>query len=73
VGLSGRRALYGISEAAWNLPLNMRLIPAKENKNSFTAKQVNDLLGNKKLPFGQELTVNALDSNYASPEYIANT
>lgn len=73
VGLSGRRPLYGMREAAWNLPLNMRLIPVYENKNSFTAKQVNALLDNKELPFGQELTVNALDSNYASPEYIADT
>lgn len=73
VGLSARCPLYGLSEPAWNLPLNMRLIPAKENKNSFTAKQVNDLLNNEALPFGRELTVNALDSHYASPEYIAGT
>lgn len=51
----------------------MGLVPFDENKNSFTAKQVNGLLGDKSLPLYNELTVNALDSNYASPEYIAQT
>lgn len=73
VGLSGRRPLYTTSEPAWNLPLSLRLIPFEQNKNSFTAQQVNDLLNNKDLPFQEELTVNVLDSNYSSPEYIADT
>jgi len=73
VGLSARTRLYGTSTAPWNLPLSMRLIPFAENRNSFTAKQVNDLLNNKDLPFGNALTVNALDSAYSSPEYIADT
>ena len=73
VGLSGRRPLYGLSEPPWNLPLSMRLLPWAENKNSFTARQVNDLLDNEDLPFRNELTVNALDSQYGSPEYIADT
>jgi len=73
VGLSGRRPLYGVSEPAWNPPLSMRLVPYGENKNSFTANQVNDLIDNKDLPFHKSLTVNALDSSYCSPEYIAGT
>lgn len=73
VGVSHRSMLYGISEAPWNLPLSMKLVPFEENKNTFTAQQINDLLNNKELPFGKDLTVNALDSNYASPEYIADT
>jgi len=73
VGLSCRRPLYGLSEPAWNPPLSMRLVPWGENKNSFTAQQVNDLLDNEDLPLGDELTVNALDSNYCSPEYIVDT
>lgn len=73
VGLSCRKPYYGISEPAWNPPLSMRLVPYAANKNSFTAKQVNDLLDNKDLPIHGELTVNALDSNYSSPEYIAST
>ncbi len=73
IGLSARRPLYGISEAPWNLPLSMRLIPYEENKNGFTARQVKDLLNNKGLPLNNSLVVNALDSKYASPEYIAET
>lgn len=73
VGLSCRRPLYGLSPAVWNLPLSMRLVPSGVNKNSFTADQVNDLLSNEELFFDKELVVNALDSNYSSPEYIAQT
>lgn len=73
VGLSCRQPRYGVSEPAWNPPLSMRLVPYAENKNSFTAKQVNDLLNNESLPLGSSLTVNTLDSNYSSPEYIAQT
>ena len=51
----------------------MRLVPYGENKNSFTANQVNDLLENKDLPFHKDLTVNALDSSYCSPEYVVDT
>jgi hypothetical protein len=47
VGLSGRRPLYGAGESPWNLPLSMRLVPFGENKNSFTARQVNDLMDNE--------------------------
>lgn len=73
VGLSCRRRHYGTSEPAWNPPLSMRLVPYGENKNSFTAGQVNDLVDNKGLPFHKELTVNTLDSSYCSPEYVVGT
>ncbi len=73
IGLSCRRPQYGISEPAWNPPLSMRLVPYGENKNSFTAGQVNDLISNKDLPFHKSLTVNALDSSYCSPEYVVDT
>ncbi len=73
VGLSSRPTLYGCSEPPWNLPLSMQLVPFEENKNTFTAKQVNELLNNKELPFGKDLTINVLDSNYGSPEYIVDT
>jgi hypothetical protein len=73
VGLSCRQPHYGLSEPAWNPTLSMRLVPFEGNKNSFTAKQVNELLDNKELPIHGELTVNTLDSNYSSPEYIAST
>lgn len=73
VGLSGRSPKYGLSAPAWNPPLSMRLVPYGVNKNSFTAQQVNDILGNADLPFKEELTVNALDSSYCSPEYVVDT
>jgi len=73
IGLSCRRPQYGISEPSWNPPLSMRLVPYGENKNSFTAGQVNDLVNNKDLPFHKSLTVNTLDSSYCSPEYIVDT
>lgn len=62
-----------MGESPWNPPLSMELIPWDENKNSFTAKQVNALLDNEALPIGKELTVNCLDNKYSSPEYIAQT
>ena len=73
VGLSCRQPYYTCSEPSWNPPLSMRLVPWGANKNSFTAIQVNDLLDNKELPIHKNLTVNALDSNYSSPEYISAT
>jgi len=73
IGLSCRRPQYGISEPSWNPPLSMRLVPYGENKNSFTAGQVNDLVNNKDLPFHKSLTVNTLDSSYCSPEYVVDT
>lgn len=73
VGMPVRTGFYGVSEAAWNLPLSMELIPSNENKNSFSAQQVNNIMDNKDLPFHKELTVNVLDSNYSSPEYLAKT
>lgn len=73
VGLSCREPNYGISKPSWNPPLSMRLVPYGLNKNSFTAKQVNDLLNNKDLPINGALTVNTLNSHYSSPEYISAT
>jgi len=73
IGLSARKGRYGMSEPPWNLPLTMELVPADENKNTFTAKQVNSLLDNETLPFRNDLVVNTLDSNYSRPEYIART
>jgi hypothetical protein len=73
VGLVARNGQYGVREAAWNLPLSMKLVPADANKNAFTAEQVNGLMNNPELPFHNKLTVNALDSAYGKPEYIAST
>ena len=73
VGLAVRRPLYGLAEPAWNLPLSIRRQEVDSQGHKFAARQVNSLLDNKGLPFGQHLTVNALDRYYGSPEYIAGT
>lgn len=73
VGLSMSTNDWESGSPPWNLPLSMELVPFEENRNSFTAKQVNNLLDNDNLPLGKSLTVNTLDSNYFSPEYIAET
>lgn len=73
IGLSARGSTHREHQAPWNLPVSMRLVPWDANTNTFTAQQVTDLIENKELPFHNTLTVNALDSNYAAPEYIAKT
>jgi hypothetical protein len=73
VSLAGRNPSTQLVQAPWDLPLSMRLIPFEENHNRFTATQINDLFDNETLPFGQALSVNALDSKYASAEYIGHT
>lgn len=73
VGLNMSSVGWQSCDPPWNLPLSMSLIPFGQNKNAFTAGQINALLDNGGLPLGRELTVNALDSNYSSPEYIADT
>lgn len=72
VGLSVRKALYNCATAPWNLPLSMRRIPSDANRGTFTAEQLNDLLNNEALPFNKKLIVNALDSQYGTPEYIVD-
>ena len=73
VGLSMSTNTWLAASPPWNLPLSMELVPFEQNKNSFTAKQVNKLLDCTDLPIGNSLTINALDSNYCSPLYIADT
>ena len=73
VGLSMSTNAWLSASPPWNLPLSMELIPFEQNRNSFTAQQVNDLLDCTDLPIGKAMTVNTLDSNYCSPLYIADT
>ena len=57
-------------EDIWNVPLSIRQVTKSDNKNSFTAQQVKEVLVNLET---EDLVVNCLDSAYCSPEYIANT
>jgi hypothetical protein len=54
-------------KSSWNVPLSIRRIKTGENKNSFTATQVKEVV---ELIGGTELIVNALDSAYSTPEYL---
>lgn len=73
IGLSMSTHGWQSGSPPWNPPLSMEAIPFEGNRNSFTAGQVNRLLDDSSLPIGKSLTVNTLDSNYSSPEYIADT
>lgn len=73
IGLSLRRPLYHAAEPPWNLPLSTRRIKTNEVRGTATAQQVNELLSIEDTPLHNNLVVNALDSNYATPEYIVDT
>ncbi len=73
IGLSQRRPLYHSAEPPWNLPLSTRRIKTDEVRGTVTAEQVNELLGIADTPLHKSMVVNALDSNYATPEYIVDT
>lgn len=73
IGLSLRRPLYHSAEPPWNLPLSTRRIKTKEVCGTVTAEQVNELLGIENTPLHKSMVVNALDSKYATPEYIVDT
>lgn len=69
--LNLRRRAIGTKTPGWNPPLDMQLVPPGKNKNAFTAEQVESTLEREKEVFREKLTVNNLDCDYCSPEYIA--
>jgi len=73
IGLSARRPLYSGVEPPWNLPLSVRRLGTDEVRGTVTAQQVNDLLKSELTPLHDSLVVNALDRQYGTPEYIADT
>jgi len=73
IGLSRSTNHWDSGSPPWNLPLSMELVPFDQNRNTFTANQVNKLLDSTDYSLGKSLTVNTLDSNYSSPEYVAQT
>ncbi len=73
IGLNARSALYNGVQAAWNLPLSVVRIETNQVRGECTAKQINTLLADLQTNLGSDLVVNALDRQYATPEYIADT
>lgn len=64
-------SLCNTSDSSWNIPLSLCKVGLLENKNAFTATQLREVLS--EIGRKGELTINCLDSNYHSPEYIAGT
>jgi len=59
----------GVS-SSWVLPLLTKRVSTTENKEMVGAEQMNLLLEDECLPYGRELTVEAVDSSYSKPEYL---
>lgn len=60
-------------QSLWNIPLSLQKVPLNSNKNSFTGKQVSEVVNSLSIVCPTKLIVNCLDSNYSSPEYIVET
>ena len=59
----------GVS-SSWVLPLLTERVPTCEDKEMVGSRQINRLMEDEKLPFGRELTIEALDSSYSKPTYL---
>lgn len=60
---------FGVS-SSWVLPLLSQRVSSSENKELVGASQVDALLQDPQLPFGQELCVEAVDSSYSQAAYL---
>jgi hypothetical protein len=58
------------AEASWVLPLLTKRVATAEDKEMVGAGQIEMLLKDEKLPFGQELTVEVGDSSYSKPAFL---
>lgn len=65
----GLEAEGGIS-ASWVLPLMTVRVASDQDKELVGMEQIEKLLKDEKLPFGQELTVEVADSSYSKPESL---
>jgi len=54
----------------WVVPLSMQRVSRQANKEMVGAKQLNDLLTDKGLPFGEAFCVEVADSAYSKPAYL---
>jgi len=55
----------------WVVPLSCQRVKPDESKTVVGAKQIGELLGDEKLPFHKQLTVEVGDSDYSQPAYLA--
>jgi DDE superfamily endonuclease len=60
---------FGVS-SSWVLPLLSQRVTTSENKEMVGASQVDALLQDPQLPFGQALCVEAVDSSYSQATYL---
>jgi hypothetical protein len=54
----------------WVLPLLTERVPSSQDKEMVGGRQVDALLDDPQLPFGQELCVEAVDSSYSKSGYL---
>jgi hypothetical protein len=59
----------GVSDS-WVLPLMTERVPTSQDKEMVGSRQIDALLDDPQLPFGQELCVEAVDSSYSKPRYL---
>lgn len=59
----------GVS-TSWVLPLLTERVPTSEDKEIVGSRQIESLLKDNELPFGQDLTVEVGDSSYSKPAYL---
>jgi hypothetical protein len=55
----------------WVVPLSCQRVKPDESKTLVGAGQIGELLGDAKLPFHEQLTVEVGDSDYSQPAYLA--
>lgn len=55
---------------SWVLPLLVERVSSRQDKERVGGSQIDALLDDPQLPFGQELCVEAVDSSYSKPGYL---
>jgi hypothetical protein len=59
----------GVSDS-WVLPLLTARVPTSQDKEMVGGRQIDALLDDPQLPFGRDLSVEAVDSSYSKPDYL---
>lgn len=59
----------GVS-GSWVLPLLTQRVPTGQDKEMVGSRQIDALLDDPQLPFGQDLCVEAVDSSYSKADYL---